>query len=197
MTILKTVASVFFVMTSSLTFSVLGLFHFSQHAVAPIDATAVSPTSSSSQASSTTATTDTQIYNGDGYTIDIPAGLTYARRYDLGNNYETWHSSDNTELIRIQWEADSPSSIIKGTEDANISRNQRISPPIPISHPTIEGADSSTMFEKPLPSPEFYGVYLFVEGANGNIYEIDGIAFSRAAQSSVNQIVGSFALAPF
>lgn len=133
-----------------------------------------------------------QIYEGDGYSLVIPSGFIYSRRTDLGTNYETWHSSDNTELVVVQWEADSPASRIRATEEGNIAVNKRGSPPIPVLYPTIKGSKSAAMFEKHLPSPEFSGTYLFVIAINGNIYEIDGIAFSSAADTSVKQVVQSF-----
>lgn len=147
-------------------------------------------------AAGSTPTESARAYNGAGYRIEIPSEFIYSRSTELGASYETWHSRDNTLLIRVQWETASPNSRIKATEDTNILVNERAKPPISISHPRIKGANSSAMFEKPLPSPEFYGVYLFVEAANGDIYEIDGIAFTPAAKASVTQLVASFSLAP-
>lgn len=148
------------------------------------------------EATGSTPTQSARAYNEAGYSIEIPSDFIYSRSTELGTNYETWHSRDDALLIRIQWETASPNSKIKATEDTNILINERAKPPISIFHPTIKGANSSAMFEKPLPSPEFYGVYLFVEAANGDIYEIDGIAFTPAAKASVRQLVASFSLAP-
>ena len=37
---------------------------------------------------------------GEGnYSLDVPPDFVSSRRSDLGTNYETWHSGDNTQLI--------------------------------------------------------------------------------------------------
>ena len=77
--------------------------------------------------------------------------------------------------ITVQWEADTPGSRIRATYEASIEANKRAKTPILIVDLSVVGAKSSTMFEKFLPAPEYYGAYVFVVTENENIYEIDGI----------------------
>jgi hypothetical protein len=152
----------------------------------------------------TAPTEDARVYQGTGYSISIPTnflfgvatGSIYSIAPNPSKNYDTWHSSDMTKVIGVQWELDSTNSQIRRLEEtqlfyANLAKTKPQMTPVTVSHPTIDGAASSTMFEKPV-YPASYGVYLFVTGSNGNIYLIYGILSTVAARTSVKQIVESF-----
>lgn len=137
-----------------------------------------------------------ELYEGDGYTLAIPAGFVFD---GVLNNYfpwdyVSWHSSGMDQQISIEWQSYSADAAIQQDEYATLRADKYEHIQAVISHPTIAGAASSTMRQTPQYSDGQTGIYLWVIGSNGNIYSVVGLASTPAARASVKQIVGSFSL---
>ncbi len=146
--------------------------------------------------SSTTAVNrDFKTYQGTGYSISIPSDLIYS---SPRGNYDTWHSSDNSEAIIIQWEPDSPNAPLR--RNAISGSTQPLPPTTVVSHPIINGASApGILIDNPMYidgafSANDYSATLSVAGENGNFYEILGLSTTPAARASVEEILMSFSI---
>ena len=166
----------------------------SNNRVPPISSPSSTATTPASSSANNSVPSTSSVYNGVGYSLDIPSNLIYVEFVD---NQKVWRSKNYDEIITVQWGPNSPNSEITGLYEAN-THLANTQPPVVLSHPSMKGAtEPGTLIEKPLPPPFSYGEYLYVNGTNGNIYFIYGLSNSPTARASVQKIVASFTLTDF
>ena len=124
-----------------------------------------------------------------GYRINVPSDFVYS---NPKRNYEIWHSGNFDQLIIVEWEPYAPDSRIKRTEDATVLSDGNAG--FHISHPSIRGAGSTTMIETPTYKNSPSGIYLWVVGANGQIYSLSVISETRETHASSQAMIDSFSL---
>ena len=149
-----------------------------------------SATVSSLNHSSQTRIKLSQTFVGPGFSLQIPAGLIYSAPKP---NYDTWRANDDSVVLVVQWESDSPSPELE--RNATVAAERADSNSI-IAHPIVNGAIAPGIWQQnPLSTNDgSYDTSLFVAGANEDAYYIFGISTTPAAMLSVEKTISSFSL---
>jgi hypothetical protein len=140
--------------------------------------------------------TSAQVYDGVGYTIEIPSGLIF-NGIVADQSSASWISPGMDEKIGVEWDKNSPDSYLRRTYDFDVSGNAPNPIGSIISHPMIEGAASSTMIQTPVYPNRPSGVYLWLLGDNGNVYSFYGLSTTPSGRAVVKSALDSVSLHSF